>query len=327
MFKGYINRRWLIPFVVTLLLSSAPAAVPAIPELLMAGRVDEAVASLRGRLQGSPNDAETYGLLLRAHFWANQWDQAIEAGLKATALAPNNSEHHLYLGRAYGEKASRASWLSAVSLAKKCRAEFERAVELNGNSVDARADLAEFYASAPSIIGGGKDKARAQADALEKIGQLGKAHWVRASLAESDKDFALAEQEHRAAVQTAPNSADSWTALAAFLGRRQRFDEMDAALRQAQQVAERARYPGAMLDCAQLLLKNEHNLDTAAALLRGYISGPLHNESAPVFKAHYLLGRVLEKKGDRQGAATAYKSALALASGYEPARSALDKLR
>ena len=49
---------------------------------------------------------------------------------------------------------------------KKVRTEFERAVELDPKNSEARADLAEFYIEAPSIVGGGKDKARAQAEAL-----------------------------------------------------------------------------------------------------------------------------------------------------------------
>ena len=49
-------------------------------------------------------------------------------------------------------------------------------------------------------------------------------------------------------------------------------------------------------------------------------------EEAPTFQAHYLLGLILEKQGDKAGAAAEYKAALALASDYERARTALDRL-
>ena len=58
------------------------------------------------------------------------------------------------------------AFLKAAGLAKKVRTEFERAVEFAPNNWEARTDLAEFYLEAPGIVGGGKDKARAQADLL-----------------------------------------------------------------------------------------------------------------------------------------------------------------
>ena len=85
---------------------------------------------------------------------------------KAVALDPNNGRYHRWLGHVYGEKAARANFLSAAGLAGKTRQELERAVELSPHDVDSRVDLAEFYLEAPGIVGGGHDKARAQAKIL-----------------------------------------------------------------------------------------------------------------------------------------------------------------
>jgi len=49
-----------------------------------------------------------------------------------------------------------SSFFSAAGLAKKVRASFERAVELDGSNVQARSDLAEFYMEAPGVMGGGR---------------------------------------------------------------------------------------------------------------------------------------------------------------------------
>jgi tetratricopeptide (TPR) repeat protein len=310
-----------------LLAMPALAAVPPVAEVLIADRVDEAMGYLQGRVQSAPGDAEAYALLMRGHYMLQQWDEAIAAGVKATSLAPSNSDYHLWLARSYGEKADRANWVSAVSLAKKSRAEFERAVALNGNSFEARTDLAEFYIQAPSILGGGKDKARAQADLLEKIGRPGNAHWVRAKIAESDKDYTTAERELRTAIQTSGGDPDLWIALASFLSHRGRINEVEAAVGEAQRSAARFQRPGVLLDCAQILYGNNRNLEGAAAMLHSYISGPVHAETAPVFRAHVLLGKLFEKAGNRQAAIGEYRAALALAANYEPARSALKKLQ
>jgi tetratricopeptide (TPR) repeat protein len=132
-------------------------------QLLEEGRIDEAIASLQQQIKSSPNDAQAYNLLCRSYFALSNWDRGISACEKATSLDPNNSLYHLWLGRIYGEKADGANFLSAASLAGKVRDHFETAVRLNPDSVPARTDLAEFYLEAPGIVGGGRDKAEAQA--------------------------------------------------------------------------------------------------------------------------------------------------------------------
>ena len=109
------------------------------------GRVDDAIAPLNDRLRASRQDAEAHHLLSRAYFALNSFDAAIREGEAAVALAPNNADYHLWLGRAYGRKAEHASWFTAASLAGKMRDQFERAVQLNGNDISARTDLSEFY--------------------------------------------------------------------------------------------------------------------------------------------------------------------------------------
>ena len=124
------------------------------PALLAAGRVDDAINTLRGELSQTPNDPQAHNLLCRAYFALEDWDRAATACEKAVELAPNNSNYHLWLGRTYGEKADASSFFTAAGLAKKVRTEFERAVELDPKNVDARTDLAEFYLEAPGIVGG-----------------------------------------------------------------------------------------------------------------------------------------------------------------------------
>src|SRR5579871_4243542 len=167
---------------------------PSPKELLDSGHVDEVIQLLLLRIAHSPNDAESWNLLCRAHFMIEQWDPGIPACERAAALNPQSSLYQLWLGRIYGEKADRSAFITAASLAKKARSAFERAVELDPGNVEARADLGEFYAEAPAIIGGGKDKARQQAEALMPLNPA-MGHWVLARIAEKEKDPALAERE------------------------------------------------------------------------------------------------------------------------------------
>jgi tetratricopeptide (TPR) repeat protein len=291
-------------------------------DLLAAGRVDQALRTLEQQLATSPN-AEAYNLLCRAYFELDNWDAGIPACEKAVSLAPGNGLYHLWLGRIYGEKADRAGFLNAMGLAKKVRSEFERAVEFAPDSWEARTDLAEFYLEAPGIVGGGKDKARAQAELLAPLNPS-MAHWVKGRIAERNKDNAAAEQEYRAAIAASKGGARAWLNLAGFYRHSNRFDEMEQALHTME--SSPLDHPGALVDGASMLLRTGRAYPMAIRLLRRYITSPNTVEEAPVFKAHYLFGEVLEKQRDRPAAAGEYRAALAMAHNFRPAQDGLNRV-
>jgi len=303
-----------------LLAYSAAQTSPA--DLLTAGRVDDAIAALTAKISSSPNDAQSHGLLCRAYYGLGDWDRAISFCQKAIRLDENNPDFHLWLGRTYGEKADAANFLSAAGLAKKARAEFERAVGIDPFSVQARVDLAEFYFEAPGIVGGGQDKARAQSQELVRLSPTS-AHWVNGRIAEKNKDGATAEKEYRAMVDTSQGSAWSWLSLGLFYRHNDRFDEMEAALKHVLDAP--LDRPEALVDAASTLYKSNRNLPLAADLVRRYLKSTPSDQS-PIFKAHVLLGNILAKQGDKPAAESEYRAALTLAKNYSPAQEGLKRL-
>lgn len=284
-------------------------------DLLSAGHADEAIQTLQQRISTTPTDAEAHNLLCRAYFMIEDWDRAVTSCERARDLDPQKSLYHLWLGRAYGEKADRAGVFSAAGLAKKVRVSFERAVELDPKSWEARTDLAQFYLEAPGIVGGGKDKAHAQADAIVPLNPQ-MAHWVRARIADKNKEPAAAESEYRAAITASHSGSRAWLDLAIFLRHANRLDEMEDAIRKVE--AAPVDRPESVMDAASVLLRAGRNYPLAIRLLRRYLNAPV--EEGPAFKAHDMLGELLEKQGDRQAAAEEYRSALALAHTYARAR-------
>lgn len=290
-------------------------------ELLAAGHADEVIQILEQHIRHAAPDAESYNLLCRAYFMIAEWDRGMPACEHATRLDPRESIYHLWLGRIYGEQAARAGFLSAAGLAKKVRISFERAVELDPKSWEARTDLAEFYLEAPSIVGGGQDKARAQAAALLSS-HPAMGHWVLARIAGKNKDSAGAEREYRAAIEASHGAALAWLHLAQFLAHANRLDEMEQALRTMESSpVDRA---DALMDGASLLLHIGRSYPMAERLLRRYLSSPV--EEGPAFKAHDFLGQVLEKQGDRHAAAEEYRAALALSHTYTLAQEDLRRV-
>ena len=317
----------MLALVITL--AAAPASAKAAPmlaqDLLNQGRVDDAIAQLQERIRKSPGDAEAHHLLSRAYLMIEAWDKAVGPAEQAVALQPDNSNYHLWLGRVYGRKAEHSIFFKAVGWARKCRAEFERAVELNAANVPARTDLAEYYVEAPSFLGGGKDKARSQADEIAARDKAA-AHMVRARVAEDDKDYATAEREMWQAIADSKEPAGYWLDLAAFYRRQDRLNEMEDATNKAV-AADKEKDPFILVQAAALLLRAGRNLSGAASLARKALSAPATVEGAPSFQAHYLLGQALERQGDKDGAEREYRAALSLAKDYKQAQKALKHLQ
>ncbi len=291
-------------------------------QLLTRGQVDVAVPDLEQHVIQSPKDAASFNLLCRAFFMMEEWDRGISNCERAAELDPQNSTYQLWLGRAYGEKADRSSFVSAPGLAKKSRAAFEKAVELNPRNVEARMDLGEFYAEAPGFIGGGKDKARQQAQALLSLDPaIG--HWVLARIAEKEKDPAKAESEYRAEIDASHGAVRGWVDLANFLLYAHRYDEMDQALSHTETAP--IDHPESLMHAGNLLLRSQQNYPLAVRLLQRYLSNRLCEEG-PAFKAHTILGEVLAKQGDKSGAAQEFRAALALYGNYTRAKDDLKKI-
>jgi tetratricopeptide (TPR) repeat protein len=289
--------------------------------MLNAGRADDAIRTLQQQIAQSPSDAEAHNLLCRGYYMLDEWDPAVAECERARDLDPNNSLYHLWLGRAYGEKADHAGFLSGASLAKKVRVEFERAVELDPKSWAARADLAEFYLEAPSIVGGGRDKAVHEADALMPLNP-GMAHWIQGRLAEKEKDSTGAEREYRAEIAVSHSAIRGWVDLAIFLRHANRLDEMEEALRKLE--SSPVDRPESLMDGASLLYRTGRDPALAIRLLRRYLQSPV--EEGPAFRAHELLGQILEKQGDRHAAAEEYRAAVALAHSYPRAQQELRRV-
>jgi tetratricopeptide (TPR) repeat protein len=305
------------------LLSQADPPLDSVRNLMINGAADEAIQALNRSIGSNSSSAEVHNLLCRVQYAEERWDSAIRECERAAQLSPNNGEYQLWLGRAYGEKADHSSWLTAIGLAKKSRAAFERAVQLSPSNIDARADLSEYYIEAPGFLGGGTDRAVAQANTIEKLDPV-TALWIRARVAEHDKRAADAERVYKKAIQVTNNPPRLMLDLASFYRRFNRIDDAERTIAQAARLD--AKNTSTLVDSASLLLRLGRNFPLAASLLRRYIDQGTRSEDAPLFRAQFLLGQVLEKSGDAAGARAAYQAAHANASGFEPAKVALKRL-
>ena len=302
--------------------SSASRDDPAPEPLLKTGRADDALRVLNAQVQTHPNDAEAYNLLSRTYFQLETWDTALRMAEKAAALEPHSSLYQQWLGRTAGRKAENSNPFTAFALARRVKVAFERAVALDPNNVSARADLAEYYLEAPAFLGGDRNKARQQGDAILPH-DPGLANYIYARV-EEKQGSGRAEEQFKKAITASGNGARYWVELAYYYRRAGRPQEMEWALSKANSAVEHDGMPA--FDAAFILLRTGRNFPGAIHMLREYLNGDNLSEDGPAFRAQYLLGELLEKQGDRQGAANEFRSALALAPQFRPARDALARV-
>ncbi|MCU1223603.1 MAG: hypothetical protein JWQ42_1696 [Edaphobacter sp.] len=289
--------------------------------LLQQGRVDDAANLLHQALSAQPGDAMAHQLLCRVYYAQDMADPAIHECELAASNAPAESDHQMWLGRAYGLKASQANPLVAYGLAKKVRSSFERAVELNPSNVHAMSDLGQYYVAAPGFVGGGLGKAEALAERMQPRFPS-QAHRLRGFMANKRKDTGTAEAEFKAA--TAGKAPEAFIDLGQFYEEHGQPDKAVAALQAG--IAADAMKDGALVDAASILTTAQRAPGLAEQLLRDYLASTAKSDSAPAFKVHLQLGDLLLHRGDSAGARREYAAALALASNYAPARKAMQGL-
>jgi len=277
------------------------------------GHADEALQLLDTALKADPNDAEALNLRCRVYYAEERWDEAIAPCQRAVQIADGNSSYHMWLGRAYGGKAQQVTLVAAYKLAKLIRAEFETAANLDPKNGEALSDLGQFYAQAPALVGGGYGKAEAVAKQLDAFAPV-RAHELRAEIAEEKKDYPDAEKELRAKISVSHSSAQSWMDLGSFYCRRERWDEMLAALQSGAVAADHDHGP-ALADGAATLTKSGREPKLAIEWMRAYLGSNALSEEAPAFVVHARLATLLQQR-DPQGAQKELAAMKALAKDY-----------
>jgi tetratricopeptide (TPR) repeat protein len=310
-----------------LFLACTPLAAGAFDEgvrLAEAGRNAEARTFFTTAAAAHPHSPIPPFWLGRLALNEEDWDEAIESFEKAVALEDGNSTYHMWLGRAIGSKAQRASVLKQPFLAKKVKAQFERAVELDGSNLEARSDLISYYLRAPAVMGGSVEKAEAEVAAIAALDPF-RGHLERARIYEHEKKDDLYERELLAASATKPDEPGPRFQLG-FL--HQRLERWDAAFRTFDELAKNDKVKrNALFQVGRTGALSGRNLEHAAKSLEAYLAGPPGPGEPPAVAAHFRLAQVYEKLGRVPQARTELETTLRLDPKHAEAKKALDKLK
>ncbi len=316
MIPRLVTKVWAAVFLLGVVPPRVAKAAPADDSEVMAeghrefsqGNYAAAIKSFQSASALNDSDAESFYWLGRSYYEVPDYDKAITAEQKAVATDPRNSIYHDWLGRAYGGKADRER---SFFLARKVKSEFEEAVRLNPSNITARRDLEDYSMTAPGIVGGSKDEARAQIEAIAAIdpaeGHLAQAAFEKGGLKKTDQ----AEAEYRLALEAKPTRIEAYRETADFFIEQGKPADLDVAV-----------------NAAALLSPNDPTLayyrgvsgvlagsDPAGSeqYLKSYIaSAPSHSDWPSHAAAREWLGRLYESQGKTADAVEQYRASLQL---------------
>lgn len=219
-------------------------------------------------------------------------DHAAVLFREAIAQAPDSAEAHYWLGVAYGRQARKANVIRQVRLAMKTREEFERAVELDPNDLQARFALVEFYTLAPMVFGGGDRKAFQQATEIAaRDPAMG--HEALAFIYADEKRYQQAFEQLEETVKIDPGHMSAW------------------------------------YEIGHLAAITGSDLKRGEEALQRYLSSTPNSDEndPPLARAFYWLGLILEKEGQFPEARQNYAASLRLDPNQADVRQAMKRSR
>jgi tetratricopeptide (TPR) repeat protein len=275
-----------------------------------AGRYNRAVDTLNSAIAKSPNEAPLYFLLGQNYYEIREFQHAVSSLERAVQLAPKNSDYQDWLGKAYGRRAEESMLFSAMSWARKTHRQFEIAVELDPQNMEAQRDLIRFEMNAPGAVGGGDDKAVKHIEALGNLDAT-QGDLARGEFFATKKRIPEADAVFRKILESGSDRAGVYFEVSDFYRDHSNADKMAEAVGKAEAISPDDRrlkfYKGV------LLVVQKRNPGEAETLLKSYIATvPDNSDFPPHSAAREWLGKLYESLGRFSEAAEAYRQSLSL---------------
>jgi tetratricopeptide (TPR) repeat protein len=261
-------------------------------------------------LAAAPDSRAAARLYLgRIEFDSQNFDRAARH-LEASVAADNRSAAaHYWLGRAYAAQAENANPLNQAVLSRKMKREFEAAVALQPDDIDARWALMEFHARAPFLLGGSNARAREQAREIARRDAWRGFH-AAARLAHLAGDVAGEEKQYVAAARALPDRVEPLIALGLLYQDRQKygkaFDEFERALKIDPHSGT------ALFQIGRTAVFSGERIERGVEAIRSYLSMTPGKNDPPLARAHFRLGQLYQKQGKREMARSAFREAVRL---------------
>lgn len=261
-------------------------------------------AAVSVAVSAQTNGAQTSYQLGRDAIAHGEAGQAVSYFEKAVAEKPTNADYRYQLAKAYELSAADASMMTAMPLAKKMKAELERAIQLDPNLLSARFALLNFHLQAPAMMGGSEASAIEQADAIRKRDAID-GHRAFARIQNNAKKPDLARKEYDDMVREQPASARAHYYFGLYLMTNDKNyklanDEFELALRLD------GSYMPACFQVGHVAALASDNYARGEQLLKKYLSYTPKDDEPAIARDYFWLGSIYEKQGRKADAKSSY---------------------
>ena len=313
-----------------IILISHPCALHAVEglqtgiELLESGKIEEALVCLSAYTKENPSIDSAHLHYGHALFLHGDYKESIAELETAIELNDGVSEYHQRLGDACIQMTMQVSLLKKHGYAKKARKSWGKAVELDPDNTDARLSLVQFCLGAPGFMGGGKDKAKEQADEIVCRDSL-MGHLAFAQIYSSDREYEKAESEYLKYLEAVPDDSMSAFLLGLVYHQAGKWEMAYDLFEDL--VSNHPGWLGVWYQIGRTGALSGLYTERAEEALKHYIEiGPGPTEPT-LANAHYRLGNVYEKAGRIAEAKADYETAIELDPDEKEFKKALKRCK
>jgi len=275
-------------------------------------------------LDREPDDAVALFQMGRIAMAEKDHDEAIEVLKRSTELEPD-SESFRWLGHAYVEKLQNSNIFKKKGLAGKVKKAFLKAVEIDPSNIEAREAMAGFYMEAPGIVGGSREKAWEQIEAIMALDETA-GRSSRVDYYMKYEEWGNAEMELDALIAASPEDATLWFRLGRLY---QDTEQYDRAIEMFEKSwATDPESINALYQIGRTTVIGDRDYAKGEAAFREYFTkSPDENVAPSISSAHWRMGMLYELQGRYDEAKQEYKTALELDPDNDNAKDAYKDLK
>ena len=322
----------LLTLSILVLAEGAAGAAPP-PELRQAVDLVEAgdFGAARGRLEAArvrSSGVESSGgwvdyLEGRILLAEGDVEESIDSLLRATEESPDTAPFRRWLGEAFLAKIDSVNLFKKRGVAKQALAELQEASRLEPGDFGTRETLVGYYLNAPGIVGGGDDKAIAEAREFGRL-DAGGGHRLMAQIKLHHEDFDAAIEEYRAAARSRPDDARLRFGLGMSLQGLKLYTEAFSAFEKAIELDPS--YMNPYYQLGRTAIFSQTNLERATESMQTYLDRDVQPGSPAPEHAHWRLGMIYALRGDDAAARRELEAAIELDPNHDEAKKALKVL-
>ncbi len=344
-----------------MLFSATLSAQPSTEALIQQKHYKRARAMAERILAANPKNTAAMVALASIEAEYKNNDAAITLASRAIGLQPGNAQAHAALAEGYGQKTDgNIGMFEKMRLGRLFKKEVDQALALDPKNADALWGMMIFSLEAPAMMGGNKSKAVGFADrimaidhqrgylAQEELAQRAHNNEQFAGLlkraVETDphsydalvrlagfyaspksNDLAQATSVASRAVQIDKGRAEAYDVLARIYAQQERWPDLDRLMQTAERNCPDDLAP--YYQAARVLLDTGKDNARAERYFRKYLTQDAEPNNPKPAHAHWRLGLILEKEGERAQAIKELETALQLMPELKAATDDLKRIK